>query len=169
MILTLVLLAQVAAATPAAIPAPVRPKFTGGFGKPAAATAQKVVIADLPMATPPPPYSPKTPPGCETGSYKGKLDSVVNRFESDLKIARQTPRMSLAAQISRLQDIKRELGTLGGPPCASAVNEAALAWMDATIRYLTLFLGKDEGLSVAVQTEADAAFYRYKAERYYLP
>lgn len=185
-----VVLLQVATAAPLPTPAPTPSKKTpvpaptavmlskepenkGGLSGLAAKRQlnKSVTFDDVKQAGPEPSYTPVTRADCDAGSFKSAIDGAVARFDGELGTARRTPRMALAAQISRLRSLRADLDavTSKAPGCASEVGKLAGQWMDASISGLDAFLGKDEKESVSRLATAEQIRRRYDVERLTLP
>lgn len=109
-------------------------------------------------------------PPCETAAFKGQIDGVVGRFKGESRTASLTPRSALAAQISKLRDIRNELHGLQAttPECAANALSLAGEWMDLEIWDLDAFLGRADPSYKRAQ-RIDKAWRDYESTRLLLP
>lgn len=107
---------------------------------------------------------------CETAAFKGQIDGVVGRFQGESRTASLTPRPALAAQISKLRDIRNELHGLRvtSPECAANALSLAGEWMDLEILDLDAFLGRADP-SYQRAKRIDKAWRDYESTRILLP
>lgn len=86
--------------------------------------------------------------GCDAGV--AKIQAAANRWDDEVRVASQTPRIALAAQISRMQQVRRDAATIAAPNCLGggqfsyAVTTLG-ALMDVHIGRYVDFLGQGHG------------------------
>jgi len=98
--------------------------------------------APITVAEPPPP-SP-TVEACKNAAmnYDDALKPILARWDDALKITESTARIALAAQISTLQEIKREAEALTPGDCVLPTHTLITQSMNATIDGYLAFSGK---------------------------
>lgn len=80
------------------------------------------------------------------GPFLGQLQGLAREWDDANKLADQTPRASLAAQIQNLQAIRRKVQDLQAPDCAKPAQTDLAASMDAAIEgYLAFLAQKSDG------------------------
>ena len=166
----LIALLAVALACPALAeePVPTPPAAPGLHGSIAGRKLNRNVnFNDIRTVAPEPEWEPKTPAGCDAGPSKAAISKAVLHFYMELDTARSTPRVALAAQISRLNEIQLAFLPVvsSTPPCARDVASTAEMFMSMSIQGLTSFLGKNESGSAVFMAGSKVAFDRYTAER----
>ncbi|MEF8769409.1 hypothetical protein [Candidatus Accumulibacter contiguus] len=68
---------------------------------------------------------------------------VYEKWKDAVILAESTPRMSLPAQIARMQDIRREASDLKVPKCLDEAKISLLSGMDKQIKGFFYFLGNE--------------------------
>jgi hypothetical protein len=97
-------------------------------------------------AAPATPAMTPTPDPCsqsEITKYIDTINGVARRFDDAYTLANSTPRMSLPPVISDLQAIRRDTEDLKVPVCADKAKQALVAYMNATIESIRLFMVDD--------------------------
>jgi hypothetical protein len=74
------------------------------------------------------------------------------------RVALVTPRIALAPQITRLQDVRRQVAAVGVPACLDEAKDILLKLATASVDALVDFLGR-ETLTAAVYQHLDRARY----------
>jgi hypothetical protein len=90
----------------------------------------------------------------QSGSALSQLQGVAREWDDAYKLANQTPRAALSAQIGALQTIKRKAEDVTVPDCLSSAKSALIQGMDLSIEGFLAFLGQKP------QTEVNAVFAR---------
>jgi hypothetical protein len=128
------------------------------------------------QAAPPPPaavfatpipYVTPTPRFCAAGNYAALMDRAQTMFSEDLAIAARTPRVSLAFQVARLTDERRQFehDTQSAPVCAFDARDELVSWMKHSTESLAEFMA-DRSWNVAPQDEmAKDSLEKYKNAR----
>jgi hypothetical protein len=107
---------------------------------------------------------------CGSSPYHAVIDDAEAKFQSETATAGQTPRMSLAAQISRMQDVRNKFDGVAPAECAERAKALLVRWMDASIVYYRAFLGKSSATTLQqLERDTEAAADRYHRERRSLP
>ena len=75
---------------------------------------------------------------------------LLSRFFRQQSIAENTPRITLAPQIARLEDIRDEAWSMPTKKCNPRVHARLMDYMDKTIAAYTEFLGVNDDESVAL-------------------
>ena len=97
---------------------------------------------------------------CPARAYAAETQPILRTWDDANKLASSTPRIQLAAQISRLQEIRRQAAAVTVYGCAIPAHTALLEMMDETIAGYTAFLSQQGG-EQAHFTKAAAALRRY--------
>jgi len=124
---------------------------TSGSGLITPAKNNSFVVATVtpylerPTSTPVPPTQI---PSCNVKEYLRLAEPIFQRFYDAMKLAGNTPRISLPSVISEMQSARREFQKLQAPWCANAFKQKASASMDAAIDAFVLFLGNAPDTSV---------------------
>ncbi|HCG30762.1 MAG TPA: hypothetical protein DEU95_13860 [Chloroflexi bacterium] len=77
------------------------------------------------------------------------IESVARRWDDALELAQSTPRIQLAAQISNLQQIRRDLEDQDWPDCAASARRALVTAMNAAIDGLIAFMADKPDTTVS--------------------
>jgi hypothetical protein len=96
-------------------------------------------------------------PVCDTTAFVAAIQPLAQRWTDATTLAGNTPRASLAPQISELQAIRREVQALAVPSCAEPTRESLVAAMDSTIQAYLDFLAQKPESEVTAGFEAAAA------------
>lgn len=94
---------------------------------------------------------------------KNTTEVYVEFLQVD-SVASRTPRVNLAAQISRLQDIRKRADHIDVTGCATNVLSQAKVVMDLTTLGLTSFLGRNEELSRGLDPQIEMHKEKYTTE-----
>jgi hypothetical protein len=127
-------------------------------GSPEAPVAVKPTIAPVPTA------APTAVPTCQilAAGYIKQVEPLVREWDDAATLADNTPRVSLASQIEKLQDIQRRSEALQVPDCAATIQQSFIGQMSATNRAFVAFLGQKPQTTVddlfAVAHEQQAIF-----------
>lgn len=74
--------------------------------------------------------------------YANQIQPIAREWDDANTLAGQTPRASLAAQIEKLQAIRRRAQDIKPPECASTAHLALTNAMDKTVEGYLAFLGQ---------------------------
>jgi hypothetical protein len=92
----------------------------------------------LPSPTP-------APCGVQAKVFVAAVDALLDDWDDANALASTTSRIALAPQVSRLQELRRQVADAGAPVCAVETRVALIDYMDAEIQGYTMFMaGKDE-------------------------
>lgn len=103
-----------------------------------------LAACDNPLAAP----SPTPTCAQQVAPALTQIQSVAREWDDANKLAGQTPRASLAQQISTLQAVRRKVQDIAVPDCATAMKQALVASMDASIDAYVAFLGQKPNSTV---------------------
>lgn len=78
----------------------------------------------------------------QSEEFFNQIEPLARRWDDANKLANQTPRMQLAAQIANLQAIRRDVQDLKPPECSKPAQTALVGTMDATIQGYVDFLAQ---------------------------
>lgn len=118
------------------------------------ATAATIVLLLLascanPLAAEPTPMPTPTPTCAQQAApFLASMQSVAREWDDAVKLADSTPRAALAAQVESLQTIRRKAQDVAPPDCATAVKQALVDSMEATITGFISFLGQKTDVEV---------------------
>jgi len=102
---------------------------------------------------------------CRKASTWQPVDRIEDRWKDAVKVAESTPRMALAVQITKLQDLKRETEAVKMPDCAANAMKSLAAYQTATIDGFLSFLGKGEIQAGELMESAAKHRELYRQER----
>jgi hypothetical protein len=91
---------------------------------------------------------------CDPDKYRDKVEPILDEWDDAVDVAQQTARMSLAGQIDRLQEIKREMAGLEVQECVDDAHDELIDYMDSTIDAFLAFLGQEADTTVQNHFEA---------------
>ncbi len=95
---------------------------------------------------------------CDVGKYKDTVMPLVQEWDDAVKLANNTPRMTLPAQIEEMQRIRRDMGGLKIQSCLEDAHGNLLKSMDLQIDGFLSFLKQDpEAVVQSYFTRSDAA------------
>lgn len=125
--------------TPEPSPSPALTEETAAFVVP-------VAPQPPPELSPGPPAEQKGPLSCvdQMAEVLPAAEPLIEDFRSEREIARSTPRLSLASQITRLRDLYRRTRELPWPDrsCAYRLEEKVLAAEENDLDVFTDFMGQ---------------------------
>lgn len=83
-----------------------------------------------------------------------QIQSIAREWDDANKLAGQTPRSALSAQIGTLQAVRRKVQDVAVPDCAAPMKQALVDSMDASINGYVDFLGQksDSVVSASFKT-----------------
>lgn len=101
---------------------------------------------------------PFMPQSCaqQSATFLTAIQGVAREWDDAANLAGQTPRMSLPAQIDKLQAIRRKAQDVPAPACAKPAQDALVQGMDQTISTYLKFLSQapDADVQAGFQTAA---------------
>ena len=119
----------------------------------------QVPVELKPAPTPTPACNPKS-----VSDFLSKSDKTLREFDDANKLADQTPRMELAAQIASLQKIHQEYDGIDAPDCAKNYQQFISSAMGNYIHGFLGFLGSADYSPQADFHAADANLNQAAAE-----
>lgn len=107
----------------------------------------------------------------QSAGFVAQIEPIAREWNDAASLAVNTPRISLAAQIEKLQSLRRQVQDLKAPACSTVVQGSLVGTMDATIRANTAFLGQSaddtvqalHAIAKAQQAEFDQNLRHLKA------
>jgi hypothetical protein len=115
-----------------------------------------IVACSTPVASSP-------PPSCPAVVIRGVLADLTTAsrgWDDAEKVARSTPRVALASQVQRLQEIRNRVSLVTVSPCTLGARTATIEWMDATIDYFLAFM-RNDARADTLAIYADGKFKKY--------
>lgn len=103
----------------------------------------------------------------ETTVYADAIRVIAQEWDDATKLAFQTGRGMLSAQIAQLQDIKRDARAVTVPTCAGTAQTYLIKSMDATIDGFLAFMSKKDQAIIDVyfkDANASMSAFRYELE-----
>src|SRR5687768_15649215 len=97
-----------------------------------AGVQQVVVVTPTPVPTNTPAPTPE-PCNVQAAAFLEAAQDIFEEWDDAFELANSTPRMSLPAVISELQEIRRNADDLEVPPCAAATKALMIEMMEAAI------------------------------------
>src|SRR5687768_6814763 len=76
---------------------------------------------------------------CPVRGYVAETQPILQAWDDANRLASSTPRIQLAAQIAKLQDVRRQAAGVSPYGCAAPAQAALLEMMDETIAGYTAF------------------------------
>lgn len=156
-LLALLLLALVACAAPE----PIRVTPTVGPGTPTQVpptSTPAIRPTRTPKTTPTPTARPLVSCAKLHPDFVDRLDDIAAEWDDANAIATASPRMSLAAPLAKLQEIRREAVDLAedAPECGQDAAVYIVVYMDFTIEAMLEFLGGDDPSATSIRLVGDA-------------
>lgn len=127
-------------------------------------SAPEAPAAALPTSAPAPIVAPTAVATCQdlAAAYIKQVEPLAREWDDAATLADNTPRVSLASQIEKLQDIQRRSEALQAPDCAVTIQQSLIGQMSATNRAFVAFLGQKPQTTVddlfAIAHEQQAIF-----------
>jgi len=91
-----------------------------------------------------------------------QLIADVARWDDQMVISNNVSRMSLAPEIAKLQEIRRHVQGLSGPPCFAEPRDVAVDFMNGYIAFHTAFLGEES--TVGLEAPAIATRHSFDSQ-----
>lgn len=104
------------------------------------------------------PLSTESTSACAATTVRPVVEQLIAdvvKWDDEIVIARSAPRLALAPEIAKLQEIRRHVQGLSGPPCFAEPRDMAVDFMNAYITLHTAFLGQES--TVGLEDRAIAA------------
>lgn len=102
---------------------------------------------------------------CDVDKYNTTVQPLAKQWDDAVALANQTPRASLAPQISALQSIERETEALTVDECLKDTHAELVSSMTSTIDGFLAFLGQEPDAKItALFQSADTHLNQWKSK-----